>query len=78
MREINRVRFEALAAYCRSPLFVVMAEEIRWFEFGSGELVATVIRDRADGDFGGILLARDAKERYRFVRGADEFFDTSE
>src|SRR5258708_6424132 len=78
MREISRLRFDALAAYCRTPLTLVMADEIRWFEFGSGELVATVIRDVTDGDFGGIILARDAKERYRFVRDANAFYKTPE
>ena len=38
MREINRVRFDALAGYCRDPMARLTAEETAWFEEG-GERV---------------------------------------
>jgi len=55
----------------------MVAEELRWFETESQEVLATLIRDRTDHDYSGILLARDAKERYRFVN-MTEFFDSAD
>ncbi len=45
------------------PLF---AEELRWFESDDGLLVSTLIQD-TDDEFSAIILARDMRERFRFV-----------
>lgn len=73
MQEISRVRFEALAAYCRRPETVLSAEEICWFQEHDEQLLIVLIRDRYDNDFSAMLLARDLKERYRFIE-MTEFF----
>jgi hypothetical protein len=64
MRGISRARFDALAAYCRDPRLLLVAEEIAWFEAADGNILATILFDR-DGEFSGQILARDLKERFR-------------
>ena len=66
MIDIPKIRFDALASYCRSPLTAVLVTETRWLAFMDERILATVIRD-TDGDFSGVILARDTKERYRCI-----------
>ncbi|ARH17971.1 hypothetical protein ABMZ67_31415 [Pseudomonas aeruginosa] len=73
MRPISNQRFNAFAAYCRSPQALAIAEEILWFEADDSRIVATIIRDRPDSEFAGIILGRDERERYRWIN-ATEFF----
>lgn len=69
MREINRVRFDALAGYCRDPMARLTAEEVAWFEEGGERVLGALIRDVADGDFSGVVLGRDEKDRFRWIGG---------
>ena len=48
---------------------------MRWFETAEGDIVASIIRDRTDNDFFGIVLGRDERERFRVI-DSTEFFDT--
>lgn len=77
MQDIPKVRFEALAAYCRRPETPFYAEEIRWLQIEEEQLIIVLIRDTTDSDFAAILLSRDLKERYRFV-AITAFFSTPE
>jgi hypothetical protein len=76
MIPISKMRFEALAGYCRLPQAAVFSQELEWYEAGGEALLAFLILDRIDGDYGGIVLARDEKERYRFIGGTEEFSAT--
>lgn len=76
MRAISRARWDALAAYCRKPLASVLSQELAWFEADNERVVATLILD-TDGEFSGIILARDRRERFRWV-GATNYFNTPE
>jgi hypothetical protein len=67
MKTISQARFEALAGYCRKPETMHVAEEVQWLQVRNEEVLVVVIRDRADGDFSAILLARDLKLRYRWI-----------
>ena len=69
MREINRVRFDALASYCRDPRAWLSAEEIAWFEEGGERVLGALFRDVSDGDLGGFVLGRDEKNRFRWIGG---------
>lgn len=71
MDDISRVRFDALAGYCRQPRALVDAEEVRWLQAANEAMLVVVIRDRTDGDFSAMVLARDFKERYRWVEMTD-------
>ena len=67
MNKISQVRFDALAGYCRTPAALFAAEEVAWFEVGGEALLVVASRHRADGDYAAVILARDARERYRCI-----------
>ncbi|RKP43482.1 hypothetical protein [Trinickia fusca] len=77
MQEIARIRFEALAAYCRQPEAMLFGEEVHWFQAHEEAVLVVIVRDRADGDYSAVLLAKDLKERYRWV-GMTGFFEALE
>lgn len=77
MQDISRVRFEALAAYCRQPGALISGEEVRWLQAHDEEILVVVVRDITDDDYSATLLARDLKERYRWIE-MTPFFNTVE
>jgi hypothetical protein len=77
MEAISKIRFEALAGYCRRPETIFFAEEIQWLQARNEDVLVVVIRDRTDDDFSAILLARDLKLRYRFI-DATEFLESTD
>ena len=60
MRKIPLIRFDAWRLL-PDPMARVAAEEIAWFEEGEESVLGLLIRDRIDGDFGGIVLGRTRK-----------------
>jgi hypothetical protein len=64
---IRKLRFDALAGYARQLGAHVISDELAWYEHPNGRVVGTVIRDQADGDFGGIIMGRDEVDRFRCV-----------
>lgn len=77
MNPISLSRFNALAAYCRFGPAMWLIEECEWHESEDGRMLGLVLRDLQDGDYQGAILARDAKERFRWVAGTS-FFDDVE
>ncbi|WP_312589678.1 hypothetical protein [Comamonas terrigena] len=75
MQDIKKVRFEALAAYCRHPATLFQLREIRWLQAHDEAILVVITQDIEDGDFAAVLLARDLKERYRWVNMTG-FFST--
>lgn len=67
MQPISKMRFDALAGYSRSPVTVLTADELGWFEDGGERVLGILIRDRIDGDFSSVVLARDKRRRYRAI-----------
>jgi len=72
MKDISKVRFDALAAYARDPHVSLLAVELRWLEFADERVLATLILD-FEGEFSGVIMARDMKERYRWINMTDYF-----
>jgi hypothetical protein len=70
MRAISKMRFDALAGYCRQPQTVLFGQELSWFEHGGERVLGVLIRDYADNDYGGMVLGRDARGRFRWVGAA--------
>lgn len=66
VNEISKLRFDALASYARNPAIVFLARELRWFEFDHERLLAALVLD-TDGEYSAVFMARDLKERYRWV-----------
>src|SRR2546422_6988509 len=67
IRPISKLRFDALAGYSRMPSAQVISQELAWFEHKVAPIVATLILDLVDGDFGGIILGHDENRRFRCV-----------
>jgi len=72
MKLISKVRFDALASYCRDPLAFELAVELAWLATADEQVLATLMMD-TDGEFSAVVLARDLKERYRWVAGTGFF-----
>lgn len=77
VRRITRLRFDALAGYCRDPRSEVYAEEVGWFEYGDARALGLLLLDRTDGDYGGLVLQRDRKGRFRAAGGSGPFHTSS-
>lgn len=73
VQDISRVRFEALAAYCRRPETILFSQELRWFQAYEEKILIVLIRDLFDNDFSAFFLAQDMKGRYRLVSMTDFF-----
>lgn len=65
MRKISRLRFDALAGYCRDPRSAIYGEEVGWFEYGDARALGLLLLDWTDQDYGGLVLQRDRKRRFR-------------
>ena len=78
MHPISFARFNALAAWCRFGPAMWILEECAWYEAEDGNLLGLVVRDRTDGDFLGIYLAKDRAERFRHFGQTDSFHATPE
>jgi len=68
---ISLYRYNALAGYSRRPSTFLVSEEVEWYEHGSGRLLGTLILDLVDQDFGGIVMGRDGRGRFRCVDVTD-------
>lgn len=77
MEAITRVRFEALAGYCRRPETLFFAEEVQWLQARNEDVLVVIIRDRTDDDFSAVLLARDLMLRYRWI-DMTKFFESQD
>lgn len=67
MKTISKQRFDCLAGYARNPLTVLYLEEMAGFASDDERLLAIVVRDRIDADFGWIAMGKDERLRYRAV-----------
>jgi len=67
MRPIPLVRYNAFSSYCRRPETYFASEELAWFEHGNERVLGTIIRDKTDNDFAGIMLGRDQGGRFRCI-----------
>lgn len=67
MREISKLRFDALAGYTRSPHMMLITQEAAWFEVGDERLLGVIVWDRFDHDYGWVILGRDQRGRFRAI-----------
>ncbi len=67
MQRIEKLRFKALAGYAQDPRALLIGEELQWFEHAGGKVLGAVIRDRTDGDYAGMVFARDELLQYRWT-----------
>lgn len=64
---ISFTRFNALGGYARHPSTLLMLNELAYFEVEGGNVIGIATQDIEDQDFGGIVMARDRKRRFRGV-----------
>lgn len=64
MRRITKKQFDAFC-YSRQPLIRIISEEVAWFEVLNRKLLAVIILDKTDQDFGFVILGRDARRIFR-------------
>lgn len=77
MKPISLLRFDALAAYARGPRARLLGDEIAWYEHGNERVLGVIIRDKADGDFGGMVFGRDRRDRFRWIAATPEFYEST-
>jgi hypothetical protein len=71
MKKLARNRFEALAGYSRRPETIAISEEVEWYSDDSERVLGVIVWDFSDSDFGGIVLGRDQRRRFRAVSMSD-------
>jgi hypothetical protein len=67
MVAVSQPRFNALAGYTRKPEAMFTSRELEWYSDVAERVLGLLIEDRVDRDFGGIVLGRDARRRFRAV-----------
>jgi hypothetical protein len=79
MRKVTKRQFDAFC-YARQPLVQarVIAEEIAWFKVFNKKLIATIIFDKTDEDYGYVILGRDSRQIFRAIEVSSTFFPTQE
>jgi hypothetical protein len=75
MRRITRRQFDAFC-YARQPLLRIISEEVDWFEAFNKKLLATIVFDRTDSDYGYIILGRDSQKMFRCIDVSANFCST--
>ena len=75
LREITNKQFDAYC-YVRQPIVRMYTKEIAWFEAANRKLLAFIVFDRTDSDFGHIILGRDARKLFRCISVSKKFFST--
>ncbi len=73
-KRLSKARFEALS-FSRKPQAELYAEELEWYSDKDENVIATLIRDRIDYDFGYIILGRDERALFRSIDANVSFED---
>jgi hypothetical protein len=67
MDKLSKERFDGLMGSTRIPWTRIAGIERAWYSEEQERVLCVVVEDTTDGDFVGIMLARDAVGRYRAV-----------
>src|ERR1700730_285644 len=60
-------RFNILAAYTRQPTAFLLSDEREHLATDADRVLGVLLRDRVDGDYGGLVLGKDESGQYRCV-----------
>jgi hypothetical protein len=66
MRKISERQFDAFC-YSREPFVSILSKEVAWYEAFDRKILATIIFDYIDNDFGFVILGRDSKKIFRCI-----------
>lgn len=67
VKPLKKERFEALAGYTRRPESQLVGGELEWYADPTERVIGVFLEDLIDHDFQGIVLGRDARQRFRAV-----------
>ncbi len=71
IHSVSLTRFNALGGYARALGAGLVFEELEYFQASGGNVIGIATKDHTDQDFGGLVLAKDQKQRFRCVAVAD-------
>jgi hypothetical protein len=71
LKPLDQARFEALAGYIRRPEGRLFAQELEFCSDDAARVLGVLVRDLTDNDFGGVVLGRDTRRRFRAVTVGD-------
>jgi hypothetical protein len=74
-RRLTKRQFDAYC-YTRLPYVRFTAEEIEWYSLFESRLLAIVLRDVTDDDYGFVILGRDSRRLFRWIDGGSTFHET--
>ncbi len=77
IKGITKRQFDAFC-YSRLPYARFMTTEIEWFEICNIKLIAVILLDHTDMDYGYILLGRDTRNVFRCISVCKEFYSSIE
>jgi len=73
--QINQSEFNAVC-YSRNAHFMPLLEEVAYYKNDEGTIYGVIAKDRFDGDFGSVVLGRDANKRFRTIEPPLKFYDS--
>ncbi len=77
---INSISKRQFDAYCyvRQPIIRALSKEVAWFEAADLKLLALIVFDKVDRDFGSVILGRDSRNLFRCIESPMKFFSTKD
>lgn len=66
MIKLSKKQFDALCL-CRDPMLRVMSKELEWFSDENKTVIASIVHDFTDDDYGYVVLGRDSKKIFRCI-----------
>jgi hypothetical protein len=74
-KSLTMRQFDAYC-YCRAPRDRFIGEEVEWYSLFKNKLLAILIRDVTDNDYGFIILGRDRRKLFRCIKVGKKFYPT--
>ena len=72
MIKLTKKQFDALCL-CRDPMLRVMSKELEWYTVEDKTVIASIVHDFTDDDFGYVVLGRDSRKIFRWISGECSF-----
>ncbi|HCJ4282395.1 TPA: hypothetical protein ACSH5C_001523 [Legionella pneumophila] len=69
---LSRIQFDAYC-FCRQPQLQFYSKEIEWYSFYNNKLLAVIIWDFIDNDYGFVILGRDENRLFRCIEVSEVF-----
>lgn len=67
LKTVTHARFNAFVGWTRTPMASVYSHEVEWFSDADERILGVILKDSIDNDYVCVILARDAKNRFRCI-----------